>query len=245
MVKAKREPAQNDTHASSDKTAEQHAETVASRRVANALRTSILDGTLRPGARIYQEEIAERFGASRLPVREAFRMLESEGLVTLVPNSGAWVSRLNLKECVEIYKIRERIEPLALSESILRLDDATIARIEALCDEIERGTETPETSDIEHFLRLDREFHLLTYQASGMPSLNTMVERFWNTTQHYRRAYTKLLGTEKRWIINYEHRLLVEAIKRRDAEEAERVLYGHIRRTRKELEQHDDLFEGE
>ena len=110
--------------------------------------------------------------------------------------------------------------------------------IEALSIEIENG------EDIETFLRLDREFHLLTYQASEMPSLNTMVERFWNTTQHYRRAYTKLLGSEKRWIINYEHRLLVEAIKRGDTEEAERVLHGHIRRTRKELEKHRDLFEG-
>jgi DNA-binding GntR family transcriptional regulator len=214
------------------------SETVASRRIARDLRTSILEGTLAPGARIYQEEIADKFGASRLPVREAFRILESEGLVMLVPNSGAWVSKLNLKECVEIYKIRERIEPLALSESIGGLSAETITRIEALALEIENG------EDIESFLKLDREFHLLTYQASQMPSLNAMVERFWNTTQQYRRAYTKLLGSEKRWIINYEHRLLVEAIKRRDGEEAERVLHGHIRRTRKELEKHRDLFEG-
>jgi len=213
-------------------------EAVASRRIANSLRHSILDGKLAPGVRIYQEEVAAQFGASRLPVREAFRILESEGLVLLKSNSGAWVSKLDLKECVEIYRIRERIEPLALLESIAGLGDDTIERIEQLSIEIENN------SDIDTFLRLDRQFHLLTYQACEMRSLIGMVERFWNTTQQYRRAYTALLGMEKRWIINYEHRLLVDAIKRRDAEEAERVLHGHIRRTRLELEKHKDLFEG-
>ncbi|SOE97003.1 transcriptional regulator, GntR family [Burkholderia sp. D7] len=213
-------------------------EAVASRRIANSLRDSILVGKLAPGARVYQEEIAAQFGASRLPVREAFRILESEGLIMLKSNSGAWVAKLDLEECVEIYRIRERLEPLALGESIGGLSESTIGMIEQLSIDIENST------DIDAFLKLDRQFHLLTYQACAMRSLMNMVERFWNTTQQYRRAYTALLGMEKRWIINYEHRLLVDAIKRRDGEEAERVLHGHIRRTRRELEKHRDLFEG-
>jgi DNA-binding GntR family transcriptional regulator len=213
-------------------------EAVASRRIANSLRDSILVGKLAPGARVYQEEIAAQFGASRLPVREAFRILESEGLIMLKSNSGAWVAKLDLKECVEIYRIRERLEPLALGESIGGLSESTIGTIEQLSIDIENST------DIDTFLKLDRQFHLLTYQACEMRSLMNMVERFWNTTQQYRRAYTALLGMEKRWIIYYEHRLLVDAIKRRDGEEAERVLHGHIRRTRRELEKHRDLFEG-
>jgi DNA-binding GntR family transcriptional regulator len=63
-----------------------------------------------------------------------------------------------------------------------------------------------------------------------------LVERFWNTTQHYRRAYIDLVWSDLRWIIFSEHRLMMEAIRRRDAEEAGRMLYGHIRRTRLELE---------
>ena len=69
---------------------------VASHRIADALRTAILDGSYRPGMRIRQEDIAARSGASRIPVREALRMLQAEGLVTLVANSGAWVARLTL-----------------------------------------------------------------------------------------------------------------------------------------------------
>jgi DNA-binding GntR family transcriptional regulator len=85
---------------------------VASQRITDALRTEILDGGYQPGQRIKQEDIAARLGASRIPVREALRMLQAEGLVTLVANSGAWVARLSLAECAELYQIRERLEPL-------------------------------------------------------------------------------------------------------------------------------------
>ncbi|MCX2749001.1 GntR family transcriptional regulator [Arthrobacter sp. MI7-26] len=209
---------------------------VASRRIADSIHSAVLTGELAPGQRIRQEEIAEQFGASRLPVREALRILESEGLVTLKANSGAWVSKLNLEECVEIYKIRECIEPLLLAESIPNLTDETVSRLETLMHSIEAD------DDIEKFLRLDREFHLLTYEGASMPSMHSMVVRFWNTTQQYRRAFTGLMGRERRWIIESEHRLLVEAIWRRDVEEAQRVLLGHIRRTRLELANHPHIF---
>ncbi|RJT96616.1 GntR family transcriptional regulator [Arthrobacter frigidicola] len=209
---------------------------VASQRIADSLHRAVLTGELAPGERIRQEEIAAQFGASRLPVREALRMLESEGLVTLKANSGAWVSQLNLEECVEIYKIRERVEPMLLSESIPHLSEEAMARLEELMHAIE------EDEDIEKFLRLDREFHLLSYAAAPMPSARNMVIRFWNTTQQYRRAFAQMIGHNRRWIIESEHRLLMEAIRRRDTEEAERVLLGHIRRTRLELANHPDIF---
>jgi DNA-binding GntR family transcriptional regulator len=68
-------------------------------RVADALRDEILHGRMAPGARIRQEEIAARLGVSRVPVREALRILEADGLVTLVANTGAWVAHLSLAEC--------------------------------------------------------------------------------------------------------------------------------------------------
>ena len=80
----------------------------ASQRIADELSQRILDGDLAPGTRIRQEQIAEEFGVSRLPIREALRILESHGLVTLVASSGAWVSSMNLAECQETYLIRER-----------------------------------------------------------------------------------------------------------------------------------------
>ena len=99
----------------------------AGRRIADALRRDILDGVLAPGTRIRQEQLAEEYGASRVPVREAIRALEGEGLVTVVANTGAWVSRLSLAECDELYRVRERIEPLLIRMSIPGLDEADAA----------------------------------------------------------------------------------------------------------------------
>lgn len=72
-----------------------------------------------------------------------------------------------------------------------------------------------------------------------------MVNRYWDMTQHYRRAFTRLAGADRKWVINTEHRLLIEAIRRRDVETAEHVLVGHIKRTRLELLRHPEVFSTE
>lgn len=208
----------------------------AGQRIAASLREAILSGRYVPGARIRQEDIAEEFGASRIPVREALRMLESDGLVTLVANTGAWVAHLSLAECEEVYQIRERIEPLLLRYSLPHLTSSIIERLQGLADQMQRG------SDIETFLRLDREFHLLCYTGATTAILGDTVHRLWNSTQHYRRAFSLLLAAEGNRAVHYEHQLLVGAIRRGDSEDAERLLAGHIRRTRLELGTHPDLF---
>ena len=205
-------------------------------RVTEAIRRLILTGDLPPGSRIGQEALAARFNVSRIPVRDALSRLESDGLVLLKPSSGAWVAKLDLQECIEIYKIRERLEPLALSEAVARMSDEEIDALAALVEEIAVA------EDDEEFLRLDREFHLACYKAAGMRQLQAMAERFWNTTQHYRRLFIKSVDRENSWVIHAEHRLLVDAIRRRDREGAGNVLFEHIRRTRFELERNAHLF---
>jgi DNA-binding GntR family transcriptional regulator len=205
-------------------------------RIADSLRDSILRGEYAPGSRIRQEDVADRLGASRLPVREALRILESEGLVTLVANTGAWIAHLSLEECQELYQIRERVEPLLLSYSLPGLDETALDRLAALADEMQAGT------DVAHFLQLDREFHLLSYSGARTAILGDTVLRLWNSTQHYRRAFTLVSGPVGNRAVHYEHQLLVGAIRRRDNDDAERVLLGHIRRTRLELLSHPDLF---
>ncbi|HAM26782.1 MAG TPA: GntR family transcriptional regulator, partial [Microbacteriaceae bacterium] len=111
----------------------------AGHRIATRLREAILTGAYAPGARIRQEDLAEEFGASRLPVREALRILESDGLITLVANTGAWVAHLSLAECEEMYQIRERIEPLLLRYSMPNLSPETLDRLEELADEMQSG----------------------------------------------------------------------------------------------------------
>lgn len=209
---------------------------VSSLRIAKELHAQILSGQLAPGVRIVQEDLAAQFGASRIPVRDALRRLEADGLVTVVANTGAWVSRLSESECADAYQIRERLEPLLLLQSLPLLTAETIARLDQLAHEMEAAL------DVEAFLRLDRDFHLLSYSAAPSGMVRDLVEKLWNTTQHYRRAFAQLNGIDSESVTHMEHRLLVEAIRRRDAVDCERVLAGHIRRTRVALVAHPELF---
>jgi DNA-binding GntR family transcriptional regulator len=208
----------------------------ASSRVADYLRDAILSGAIGPGEWIRQEEVAERSGASRLPVREALRMLEAEGLTEHQPNKGARVPRLDMHEVRVIYQMRERLEPLALSESIPALTESDLRRLEEVQQRIEANT------DVDAFLALDRQFHLLSYTGCAIDQLTATVTRLWNSTQHYRRAFVSLIGPGRMWVVNAEHRLLLDALERRDQVDAERYLSGHIRRTRVELERHPEVF---
>jgi DNA-binding GntR family transcriptional regulator len=215
---------------------EQAPDPIGSTRVAAYLREAILGGDLRPGDRIRQEDIAERLGASRLPVREALRMLEAEGLTEHVAHKGARVPRLSPHEVDVVYRMRERLEPLALTESMPRLGPDEHAQLEEVQQRIE------DNDDLEKFLDLDREFHMLTYSACDLDPLMSNVTRLWNSTQHYRRAFVALGGRSRMWVVNSEHRLILDAVVRRDPEDGERFLGGHIRRTRIELSHHPEVF---
>lgn len=208
-----------------------------SARIAEQLRGAILSGEYEPGARLRQEEVALRFGASRVPVREAFRTLEADGLVTLVANTGAWVSRLSLAECDEVYQTRERVEPLLLRYAIPEIDEEHLDRLDLLAEQMQH------TDNVEEFLRLDREFHLGSYEQARTTVLGDLVSRLWNTTQHYRRAFTLLLDEHATRVVHDEHHMLASAIRHRDADDAERILAGHIRRTRLGLARHPEVFE--
>jgi DNA-binding GntR family transcriptional regulator len=213
----------------------------ASARVADHLRRAILSGGIVPGEWIRQEEVAERLGSSRLPVREALRILEAEGLTEHEPRRGARVPQLSMHEVDVIYRMREQLEQLAIGESIPNLTAADVRRLEEVQERIEaipRGAATA----VADFLELDREFHLLSYTGCAIEQLTSSVVRLWNSTAHYRRAFVALSGPGRQWVINAEHRLLLDAIVRRDVTDAERFVAGHIRRTRIELDRHPEIF---
>ncbi|MFJ9313034.1 GntR family transcriptional regulator [Pimelobacter simplex] len=210
---------------------------VASQRIADVLAARILDGTLAPGSRIKQDQLADELSTSRIPVREALRILETRGLVTLRANSGAWVMSLSLPDLEMSYEIRERIEPLLLADSIPRLTDEHVARMRELQAEIVAN------DDVERFLVLDREFHEISYAGSEATHLAGMVRGLWDTTQPYRRAFVRQAGTQESWVIAAEHDLILDAVARRDVDIATRMLTVHIRRTRLALLEHPEVIE--
>ena len=208
----------------------------ASRRIADGLRQAILTGDLGPGARIRQEDLAARFSASRVPVRDALRILEAERLVTLVANSGAWVSHFNLAECEEMYQVRERVEPLLLRAR-------TPVAAETIDRMAELATLMESDEDVDALLAHDREFHWLPYAAARTVVLADIVEQVWNTTHRYRRAFAVNMDAQARTVMNDEHHMLVRALRAGDTEHAEQVLKGHIRRTRVQLKKCPEIFE--
>ncbi|MFJ4848684.1 MULTISPECIES: GntR family transcriptional regulator [unclassified Streptomyces] len=212
------------------------SESVRSQHIAGILREEILAGELTPGTWLRQDEIAARLGTSRIPVREALRILESDGLTESFPNRGSRVPMLSLEEVNTNYRMRERLEPLTLNMSLPHLSDQHMERLEQLQDEIESQ------SDVNRFLLLDRDFHMTTYAGCPSDHLLAITERLWNSTQHYRRAFMVLADPDRATIVNAEHRLILDAVRRRDPEDGERYLTGHIRRTRVELTAHPELF---
>jgi DNA-binding GntR family transcriptional regulator len=207
-----------------------------SARIADALRDRILSGALGPGTRIFQEEIAEEFGVSRIPIRESLRILESAGLVTIVASSGAWVASMNLAELQESYLIRERLEPLLLGLAVPLHSPESLTRLNEL------AAEANAADSVEEFLDLDRKFHLATFEGPSVDNLRSMVDRLWNSTQHYRRAFMELVWGSGLRETRMEHDLLVKAISDRDVRSAEELMAVHIRRTRLALEHHPEVF---
>ena len=205
--------------------------------VADRLREAILQGRLEPGQRIRQEAVAAEMGTSRIPVREALTRLQNEGLVSITTHVGARVAQLHLAELNEVYLIRERLEPLAISLSAESLSDQQLEELAKRVAEIEAAANVDDPSD---WVDLDRRFHLETYGGMEMPRLLDMIDSLWNATQQYRRAYTRL--PERFEVAHDEHRLILEALRRRDPCGASLISQLHIRRTRLTLDEHSELF---
>jgi DNA-binding GntR family transcriptional regulator len=206
--------------------------------VARHLRNAIFEGRLPHGVAIRQEALARELGVSRIPVREALRQLESEGLVTIRPHSGARVTILDLAECIEVYKIRERLEPLAFAESIVNITAEQLDAARRLVDRLDHLT-----SDAEAWLQADRHFHLATYAGTRMPRLLKTVVDYWNTTQHYRRVLLSTFTPGDFSIFQCDHRLMLDALETRSLRAGEEIVRIHVERSRLRLAEQHALFD--
>jgi DNA-binding GntR family transcriptional regulator len=147
--------------------------------IADLLRTMILAGELQGGQPLRQDELAARFGVSRIPVREALRILTAEGLVQIFAQRGATVSQLQPDEAEEILEIRYTLEAKAMQLAIPHLDDDLFGTLESLLDEAEG------TSSIDRWSEINTLFHERLYAPSARPrllqlirSLNANVDRY-------------------------------------------------------------------
>jgi DNA-binding GntR family transcriptional regulator len=184
--------------------------------ITGRLRQLILDAQLPPGQALRPADLAPRLGVSVMPVREALRILEAEGLVTFKPRIGARVAEIKEEDVEELYVVRSALEGLAARLAAMNLTDAGLAELHDAFDQMATARAG---DDFEAFSQYDREFHRRQYATSGRPGLVKRILDLWDVG---RRIYAIAPRTRESMEPAYEaHRAILEALDRRDAKEAE------------------------
>jgi DNA-binding GntR family transcriptional regulator len=199
-------------------------------RVLDRLREDILSSELPPGTELSEVTLAESFGVSRGPIREAMGQLASEGLLTVTPRRGAVVTALTREEFLDAYQVREALETLAIRLAVPRLEERDIARLrrlhESMLEEARRG-------EVGEFFATNAEFHQLFVSASGNRKLEEMHGRLLRQMGRYLARSLELRGTLERSAA--EHSAILETVEAGDAERAARLLADHIEVPQREI----------
>ncbi|MFD7879500.1 GntR family transcriptional regulator [Streptomyces sp. NPDC059766] len=190
--------------------------------VLGELRRAITSGQLEPGAPVRQDALAERLGVSRLPLREALKTLEAEGLVRHEAHRGYFVAVLSLVDLREVYRLREILEAEAVRQAGERWDAATMEALEAAQGEVETAAQA---ADVTAMTLANRDFHFILYEAAGMPRLVRLIATLWDTTDAYRALYYAEEGHRDH--VLREHRMVLDALRAGQVEEAVRLLDEH------------------
>ncbi|MFG1462812.1 GntR family transcriptional regulator [Xanthobacter sp. DSM 24535] len=190
--------------------------------VLQVLRNAIIEGRLGPGARLEPDRIAADLGCSRMPVREALKVLEVEGLVTCFPFRGTEVSQLRAEEVAELFAMRTALECLALTRSVPNLTDQELAKM----GEILVTMDAPQ--DRARWRELNQRFHSIINAASGWPRLVEQIDVLRRNVERYVRIWVDSAGYETP---QRQHWALYEACRARDVDAAQRVLTEHFRDT--------------
>lgn len=192
-------------------------------RVFNQIREAILEGEYKPGDVLRESTIAQKMNVSRTPVREAIRQLELEGLVHSIPNKETIVSGITNEDVHDILMIRTRLEGLAARYAAERITDKEIKEMEEVLALTEFYVSR---EDINELKGLDHKFHEIMYKATDSKILNHVLSDFHDYIQNARKTSIATPGRAKRLL--QEHHDIYEAIKQRDADQAEKLLNQHI-----------------
>jgi DNA-binding GntR family transcriptional regulator len=179
--------------------------------VLHELRTRIMDGVLAPGTRLLLKPIAESFGCSEIPVREAFRSLESEGLITVLPHVGAFVSLPKVDDLVHLTEIRSLLEPEATVSAAACIDKAAIVTLREMLADM---ADMLERRSYEEYGRLNRRFHEFIMDRAPNQRLVTLIKEVWSQCERARLVYQK--GQDFLVESLHHHVDIVDAIERRD-----------------------------
>ena len=188
-------------------------------KILETIRDAILKGSLKPGERVSEPELAERFGISRTPIREAFRQLESEGYLVVIPRKGAVVASLSERDIEEFYAIKIILEGFAAKMAAEKLTDKDIERLETIN---ERLAQIAKDGDVKSFFRVHNEFHELFIKAAGNDKLYDMINQL---VMKFKRLRLASLSQPGRMEISVEeHRNMIEAFRNHDGKRADSLV---------------------
>jgi DNA-binding GntR family transcriptional regulator len=191
--------------------------------IADSLRQAIIEGHLLPGESLRQEDLAQHFCVSRIPVREALRQLESERWIIFHPNRGARVSSLSAAEVREIYEIRASLEITALRLAAPHHTPQSLRRAGAIL----RTSQGERDRSL--YVQRNREFHLALYMPAGRPRLISMIESLHSQGERYLRLKLDMSPYKRR--SDDEHRQILEALRIGEIERAVQILEPHLQQT--------------
>lgn len=188
--------------------------------VYNELRKAILDGYYQPGRPVREAEVAERLSVSRTPVREAFRRLQTDGILEFTPWRGVIVAELNEKQIIELYAMRKVLEGTAAALAALNATDDQLADLEMLIEHAEGETDPQMLAD------LNRDFHQAIFDAADNRYLLHALQSLRNPMALL--SKTTYSVPDRPVTAQAEHRQIVDAIRQGDTGAAEKLGYGHI-----------------
>ncbi|MBP2639209.1 MAG: rspR 3 [Firmicutes bacterium] len=191
--------------------------------ISETLREAIVSGTLQPGERLMEIQLAEELGVSRTPVREAIRKLELEGFVVMIPRRGTYVADLSIKDVNEVFEIRTALDILAAGLAVERITEEELEQLERVLVEI---GEYIEQNDIEKIVAADSRYHDILYRASRNDRLVGIINNLREQFTRFRSISMAYPGRIKNTV--EEHRQLVEAIAQRDIALAQRLAREHM-----------------
>ncbi len=192
-------------------------------RVFHKIREDILNGKYKENEELKEVAIGEELGVSRTPVREAFRQLELEGLIQIIPNKGAYVTGITVEDVKDIYMIRSKLEGLCARWATENISEEQMEELE---ENIYLSEFHASKGHSEQIAELDNRFHEILYEACNSKMLKHQLRDFHEYVLRVRR---KTLSHNKRSTASTkEHRMIMEAIKAKNPEEAERLANTHI-----------------
>lgn len=196
-------------------------------RIVDFIKDSVVSGRLKPGERVPEQEIAENFGISRTPIREAFRQLESEGFITVTPRKGAVVSPITDKDVSEFYAIKSLLEGFAARTACAKLTEKGLKKLESLNASMARCAEK---NDVKAFFKVDAQFHDTFLKACGNEKLFILIHQLVQQFERFRITAMSLPGRMQDSVKQHEE--IVSAFKRGDAVLVESLVKANAERGR-------------